>query len=66
MIKLSESRPTKSDIGRKVLFVPDHARNNINHKDCEEGILKSSEGHTAKVIFSTGTKTCNHTNLIWY
>ena len=33
--------PTEDDIGRSVIYIPNHANDDINHQDCEVGRISS-------------------------
>ena len=33
--------PTESDIGREVIYIPGHAKDDQGHPDCERGFIKS-------------------------
>jgi len=38
---IQDKKLEAEDIGRNVLYIPEHAHGDINHPDCEVGIISS-------------------------
>jgi hypothetical protein len=58
---------TETDIGRKVIYVPNHANDDAGHPDCEEGVITSINDTAVFVRYGSdyGSKGTDRDNLIW-
>lgn len=57
---------TQDDIGSAVTYIPNHAKGDVNHKDCERGVLSSFNDHTVFVRFKAPNgASCKTDNLVW-
>ena len=55
------------DIGRVVNYVPTHARGNLNHPDCERGVITSFNDHAVFVKYGNQVtnKGAERRDLFW-
>lgn len=59
--------PTKVDIGREVIYVPGHAKDDQKHKDCERGRITSFNDHCVFVRYGLGDTSAgtSREDLYW-
>jgi hypothetical protein len=61
--------PTEQDIGRRVIYVPQHAQNDTHHKDAELGVISSFNNRFVFVRYDgdahTNSKATYRINLHW-
>lgn len=59
--------PTEKDIGRRVVYIPNHADGNYGHPDCKEGPITSMNEHFVFVRYGLGDTSAatKRENLIW-
>lgn len=52
--------------GQRVRYVPNHANGNINHEECEDGVVSSVSAAFVFVRFGGGTQAqaCRRENLV--
>lgn len=54
--------------GDRVIYVPNHAKGDTNHDDCEYGVVSSSNSRYVFVIFNDeinrASKACEPRNLV--
>ena len=56
----------ETDIGSKVTYVPNHAKGEVTHPDCEGGTISSWNGWFVFVNYGRGTCAATKTeNLVW-
>ena len=60
--------PTEYDIGRGVIYVPGHAKDDLNHPDCERGRITSFNDHSVFVRYGLGSTSAgtSRQDLHWY
>ena len=59
--------PEEKDIGRAVIYTPNHANNDINHPDAEYGFIKSFTDDVVFVRYHLGDTAAGteRENLHW-
>ena len=57
---------TLDNVGSPVTYIPNHANGDVNHKDCERGVLSSFNDFTVFVRFKAPNgASCKTENLVW-
>ena len=66
MPKIENIEITEEHIGCPVTYIPTHANGNINHPDCEHGIISSFNEQNIRVRYKAqcGANTPSK-NLVW-
>jgi hypothetical protein len=64
-MKIENTIISDEHIGSKVTYIPSHAQKNANHKDAEQGHIKSWNDRFVFVQYITGVKATPPELLVW-
>ena len=72
-MKIGNRRIYEADVGKAVIYIyiyiyiymPKHANSDINHKDCERGVITSFNGVNVFVNYGKGPQATSPSDLRW-